>query len=176
VWVLLLVALRSSTGAPSGTHPDALSGDFDCEATFDLVASTLIAGCTGAVPSSAAQAKIDAALARLEDAGLVQAGELTDIAIGVCPLTRGAGIVPAPRRIYLDDGLMGASDDLVAEVIAHELEHVRQFETLGARGFKCGYVRAMLACGGCQDRRHDLEHDAYARQDRARERLALDSR
>ena len=32
-------------------------------------------------------------------------------------------------------------------------------------------VRDMSTCGGCQDRRHPLEREAYERQDRARERL-----
>lgn len=80
-------------------------------------------------------------------------------------------MVPAPNRLYLDDGLITMSVDGLAEILAHELEHRSQFLTRGARGFKCDYVRAMRDCGGCQDRRHALEREAYERQDRARVRL-----
>ena len=80
-------------------------------------------------------------------------------------------MVPAPGRIYVDDGLLTLSADGLAEIIAHEFVHVHQFAELGTHDFKCAYVHAMLACGGCQDRGHRLEAEAYRRQDEVRARL-----
>ena len=144
---------------------------FDCENAFDLIALLVIARCNAYQAPPAAAQKIDAAAARLRATGLATTAELTQPQIAFCPLASGTGMVPAPGQLYLDDGLIGLSTDGLAEILAHELEHLRQFETLGTRGFKCEYVREMLACGGCQDRGHKLEAEAYQRQDQVRATL-----
>lgn len=144
---------------------------FDCADAFDLIAIMATFRCNAYRASPAAAAKIDAALARLGALALAEPGELVSTRIAFCPLAGGTGLVPAPGTIWLDDGLLAMSPDGLAEIVAHELEHVRQFAELGPRGFKCEYVRQMAACGGCQDRGHALEAPAYARQDVARERL-----
>lgn len=144
---------------------------FDCENAFDLVAMMVIARCNAYQAPPAAANSLTAAVARLRSSGLASAQELDGPHFAFCPLASGTGMVPAPGQLYLDDGLIGLSTDGLAEILAHELEHLRQFAQLGTRGFKCEYVRDMLACGGCQDRGHALEAQAYARQDRVRARL-----
>lgn len=161
------------TAAPAAVTPTApATANFDCEQAFDLVAMLVIAACNVYQAPPAANDAIAAARARLREMQLASPAELADTAITFCPLTAGTGMVPAPRRLYLDDGLITLSSDGLAEILAHELEHVQQFERLGRRKFKCEYVRDMFACGGCQDRGHALEAAAYERQDRVRERLA----
>ncbi len=132
---------------------------------------TVMIACAGYQAPAAARERVTQAQDRLLDTQLATTEELAGLRIAFCPLLQGTGMMPAPDRLYLDDGLQRMSVDGLAEIIAHELEHRRQFATLGARGFKCAYVRDMSACGGCQDRRHPLEREAYERQDRARDRL-----
>lgn len=149
-----------------------LSGEsFDCENAFDLIAMMVIARCSVYQAPATASDALHAAQMRLRASGLASEEELKASHIAFCPLAAGSGMVPAPGQLYLDDGLIGLSTDGLAEILAHELEHIRQFEQLGRRGFKCEYVRDMLACGGCQNRGHRLEAEAYARQDSVRARL-----
>ncbi|MGE0861688.1 MAG: hypothetical protein AB7I01_20060 [Gammaproteobacteria bacterium] len=157
---------------PAPRAEPTLDQRFDCEQAFDLIATLVIARCAAWRAPPAAAAKLAATRARLLASGLASDAELELPRIAFCPLAAGTGMVPAPRTLYLDDGLIDLSVDGLAEILAHELEHVAQFERLGTRGFKCDYVRAMVACGGCQDRGNALEAEAYARQDAAREALA----
>ncbi|MBK6657385.1 MAG: hypothetical protein IPG43_04165 [Proteobacteria bacterium] len=170
----LLVAADDAIPQPSASPsaPAPLAGErFDCENAFDLIALMVVARCSLYQAPAAAAAAIDAAATRLRGAGLASEDELRASHIAFCPLAAGTGMVPAPGQLYLDDGLVGLSSDGLAEILAHELEHIRQFQRLGTREFKCEYVRDMLACGGCQDRGHALEAQAYERQDEVRERL-----
>ena len=158
----------------AAAHADAPAGSaeqFDCADAFDLIAMTVMIGCSSHAAPPAARERIAEAKTRLLGAQLATPEEFAGLGIAFCPLMQGTGMLPAPDRLYLDDGLQGMSVDGLAEIIAHELEHRRQFRTLGERGFKCAYVRDMSACGACQDRGHPLEREAYERQDRARERL-----
>lgn len=168
----LTFAAAGQDHAASPSAPAPLAGErFDCENAFDLIALMVVARCSLYQAPAAAAAAIDAAATRLRDAGLASEDELRASHIAFCPLAAGTGMVPAPGQLYLDDGLVGLSSDGLAEILAHELEHIRQFQRLGTREFKCEYVRDMLACGGCQDRGHALEAEAYERQDEVRERL-----
>ena len=145
---------------------------FDCEKAFDLVAMMVVARCALYQAPAGASIAIAAASTRLREEQLVSVEELTRTTINFCPLAAGTGMVPTPHQLYLDDGLLSMSADGLAEILAHELEHVQQFLRLGTRAFKCQYVRDMLACGGCQDRGHGLEAAAYGRQDQVRARLS----
>ncbi|MGD9601153.1 MAG: hypothetical protein AB7O21_07995 [Gammaproteobacteria bacterium] len=157
-------ALEASPWAP-------FAGEFDCVNAFDLFASFAMLKCAKSPENPGDAARVAAALARLEEVGLLVPGGAAGIEIRFCPLLNGTGLVPAPGRMLLDDGLRGMSADGLAEVMAHEFVHLRQFAARGRNGFKCDYVRGMSACGGCQDRAHPLEAPAYVAQDHARERL-----
>ena len=174
VFLSFLAALPARAEDRSPNSVPLSAERFDCENAFDLIAMMVIARCSMYAAPAAAGDALSAAQTRLRNSGLATDDELQRSHIAFCPLAAGTGMVPAPGQLYLDDGLIGLSTDGLAEILAHELEHVRQFEQLGTRGFKCEYVRDMLACGGCQDRRHGLEAEAYARQDRVREGLLLE--
>lgn len=141
---------------------------FDCVDAFDVVAAFSTLQCGPQSVASGDAARLRTVGQRLLEIGQVSAGEWSQLTIEFCPLGSGTGIVPAAAHIYLDDGLRLASDDGIAEVLAHEITHTRQFSKMGAREFKCTYVRAMAQCGGCQDRHHSLESEAYAVQDEVR--------
>ena len=145
--------------------------EFDCLNAFDLFASFVMLSCAAIQSEPDDRAIIERALSRLHELQLATPQNTAEIDIRFCPLLSGTGLVPAPGRVLLDDGLRAMSAEGLAEIIAHELVHVQQFEALGSAEFKCAYVRAMSACGGCQDRGHPLELAAYAAQDRARAAL-----
>lgn len=165
--LLAVVAFLVCTASRGAAAPES----FDCEDAFDLIAMTVMLRCSAWTAPPAAEARLAAVRGRLLATGLAQPQEFEGLRIAFCPLLQGTGMLPDPAHLYLDDGLLGMSIDGLAEILAHELQHRMQFASFGSRGFKCGYVRAMSACGGCQDRRHPLEAEAYARQDLARARL-----
>lgn len=163
--VAALSALMNAVAEPLAPE------QFDCADAFDLIAMTVMLRCSTYTAPPTAAARIAAARQRLLTRGLADRAEFDGLHIAFCPLVQGTGMVPDPTRLYLDDGLLGMSIDGLAEIIAHELQHRVQFDSFGAHGFKCAYVRAMTACGGCQDRQHPLEREAYERQDRVRNAL-----
>ncbi len=172
-----LLVLLHATLAEAGPLQDSLQAptmpfaeEFDCVNAFDLFASFAALQCTASNEAPHDRLTIRRALARLRQLKLM-AVDPAELEIRFCPLLSGTGLVPAPARVLLDDGLRTMSRDGLAEIIAHELVHVQQFELLGSAEFKCAYVRAMSACGGCQDRAHPLEDAAYRAQDRARAAL-----
>jgi len=169
--VLLLALCALAPALSHAAAPSPTNEQFDCADAFDLVAMTVMLRCAAFPAPPDARARIEAARRRLLATGLVDAAEFDGLEIAFCPLLQGTGMVPDPDRLYLDDGLISMSTDGLAEIIAHEIQHRAQFDTYGVHGFKCAYVRAMADCGGCQDRRHPLEAEAYARQDRVRDAL-----
>ena len=164
-------ALLALVLAASAAADKPVTEQFDCADAFDVIAMTVILRCAAYTAPPAAGARLDAARRRLLDTGLATLPEFEGLTLAFCPLVQGTGMMPDPDRLYLDDGLIGMSVDGLAEILAHELQHRVQFDSFGAHGFKCAYVRAMAACGGCQDRRHPLEREAYERQDRVRAAL-----
>lgn len=175
---LLLTLTAQAVHAQASTpavSPESLSQQFDCEGAFDLVALMVIFRCAAYVPPPSARRALDAAVQRLRKFDLIDADEQASTRIAFCPLAAGTGMVPTASQLYLDDGLISLSTDGLTEIMAHELVHVRQFVRLGERGFKCAYVQSMAACGGCQDRRHFLEQEAYAHQDAVRHLLSREA-
>lgn len=161
--------LERTLGAPPGMP---FAEEFDCVSAFDLFASFAMVRCAG-IPAATGDADLLArALRRLQQLEPLDPALTAGLEIRFCPLLNGTGLVPAPNRMLLDDGLRVMSADGLAEIIAHEFVHVAQFERLGRTEFKCAYVRAMSVCGGCQDRGHPLEREAYDTQDRVRAGLA----
>lgn len=156
--------------------PPAALDSLDCENAFDLIALLVTAACAGQRasapgPDAEAAARLAEARARLLETGAFAPSDFDDLNVHWCRLAAGTGMVTSPRQLFLSESISGMSADGVAEILAHELVHVRQFRALGARGFKCDYVRGYVACGGCQDRRHPLEREAYEVQDDVRARL-----
>ncbi|MBI2800345.1 MAG: hypothetical protein HYX63_08660 [Gammaproteobacteria bacterium] len=170
---LILLALGAlCVGAEQNLDPQAMTPrEFDCVDTFNSLAGFVMLRCSLIAPEPRDARLLDAAKRVLLDHRFAQSRDFADLNLSFCPLLRGTGMVPAANRIYLDDGLRGSSAEGLAEVLAHEAVHVRQLNTLGERDFKCRYVAQMSACGGCQDRRHPLEAEAYAAQDLVRNTL-----
>ena len=151
---------------------------FNCVAVFDVATNYLSGTCpqvSAYPPHNRARhddnAKIALAIELLEEVGFVVPGQFAEVETSFCPLTRGLGVVPRQNVIFLDDGLRKASQDTLAEVIFHELQHVEQMRHMGEAQFKCAYVTAMIDCAGCTDKYHSLEAPAYAGQARVREVL-----
>jgi hypothetical protein len=165
----LSISVSVQVHVPTFAYDRLESGrQFDCVNAFDLVAvATTIQCAVYAKPIS--EAGFSGAIERLIDAGFFTRADFAEIAIEWCPLTRATGFTPDATRIFIDAGLKDGGVDLIAEVLAHEMIHVQQFREIGARGFKCDYINAFLSCGGCQDRAHELEAEAYGFQDTARE-------
>ena len=170
---LILLALSAlCAGAEQNPDLQAMTPrEFDCVDTFNLFAGFVMLRCALVAPEPRDAHLLDAAKQVLLDHRLAQTRDFAALNLSFCPLVSGTGMVPAANRIYLDDGLRGSSAEGLAEVLAHEAVHVRQLNSLGERDFKCRYVEQMSACGGCQDRHHPLEAEAYAAQDVVRNTL-----
>ena len=155
-----LVTLTAS--AESGAEKN-----LNCINMFDVLA--LLAAPVCATQESSDRApELNAAIELLIEHRFVSPSQFRDIDLKFCPLNFGLGLVPQPNTIIIDDGLRQASTDTLAEIIVHELEHVTQMRTMGAADFKCGYINALVDCGGCYDEKHPLEAPAYEAQARVR--------
>jgi hypothetical protein len=144
---------------------------FDCVDAFDAITLATTLACPRAETPGASTGPIASAIQRLIALGDFSATAFDDVAIAWCPMPQALGYTPDPARIWLSAGLKVGSTDLLAEVIAHEMVHIRQFRELGVTAFKCAYVDAFIRCGACQDRGHALEEPAYQLQDSVREHL-----
>ncbi|MDA0823076.1 MAG: hypothetical protein O3C28_11720 [Proteobacteria bacterium] len=163
--LLLLSAIGS---ADEQATPTLDSSSFNCVDAFDVIALATMLHCqiAGAQPDT--DQLIPAAVDRLRASGDSQERALDDVTIEWCPLTHALGFTASGQHIYLDAGLRVGTVDLVAEVLAHELVHVRQFRALGTDGFKCAYVQAFIDCGACQDEGNRFESEAYVVQEQVR--------
>jgi hypothetical protein len=56
-------------------------------------------------------------------------------------LVRGTVAITLGRRIYLGSELLRAGESEIAAIVAHELEHVRQFARVGPARFTWRYLR-----------------------------------
>ncbi len=172
----LVAILLFSVGFPIRAdmpHPRGVEygKQFDCVDAFDLAMIATTVGCPTHSSGQGSETGFGAAIDRLIEAGFFSSAEFAELTVQWCPLTQAMGFTPNASQIYIDSGLRQGSIDLLAEVLAHEMVHIRQFHQLGARGFKCTYVSAFLSCGGCQTRAHVLEEEAYRFQDTVRERF-----
>ena len=155
---------------------DAVATDehFDCVDAFELIVLATTIRCHAGTAATPAPTRLVEARDKLIRGGFYQAADFDGIDVRWCPLTNALGFTRDAQYILLDSGLALGSADLVAEVLAHEMVHARQFRERGADGFRCDYVNAFIACAGCQDRGHKLEAEAYALQDKVRAQLHAD--
>ena len=146
--LILLVLGGMGVRAEQTIDPGALTPhEFDCIDSFNLFAGFVLLRCALVPPQPRDEILLQAAKQSLVEHQLAQPREFVGVEVGFCPLVSGTGIVTAANRIYLDDGMRGASPEGLAEVFAHELVHVHQLNILGEREFKCRYVEEMSACG-----------------------------
>jgi hypothetical protein len=80
-------------------------------------------------------------------------------------------MAPDRGRIYLDAATKSSGPKEIATLLAHEMKHIRQYRENGTDDFKCTYSQQYVGCGGCQDRRHQLEREAYEFVDSIRKDL-----
>lgn len=166
--VFIVVLLAASLSAASNNRfPEKQ----DCVAIFDFLVILAAPGCETNSSTQTRPNKIGAGINLLVTEGFVTTGAFDAIETRFCPLTSGLGLTPSANSIYLDDGLAQTSDETVAEVLYHELQHVQQIREMGSQTFKCAYIESFIACNGCTDHGHALEAPAYAAQARVRDAL-----
>jgi hypothetical protein len=141
-----------------------------CAAPGRAVAAAMKAYCARAEPVPGAEATLERAVLRLLGAGLAERAEFEGVALAFCPLPGAVGMAPAPDAIFLDPALLDRPREIAA-ILAHELEHIRQFRRMQEGAFECSYARHFIACDGCQDEGHPLEAEADAAEARARRAL-----
>jgi hypothetical protein len=123
--------------------------------------------------------------------GIVQAEEFNDVSIHFCNNIHGAGVVPDRDRMFLHTNFRDTSTKHLAALLAHEMQHVRQYRLEGTDHFKCEYSRQVGDClisnfergfpnlmrdGYCQTRQQNkYERQAYEIQDAAGLRLTQPS-
>lgn len=160
----LELALLMCISALATAGPDARS--FNCSNAFDLIATAVNIRC--AYSSATVVDELTAATASLVDAGFITPHEAATIAVSWCSLEHVLGFTPDAAHIFVNEDLEAGGTALLAEVIAHEMIHTRQYALRGGNRFKCDYVAAFIACGACQGRGHRLEREAYEYQDQVR--------
>ena len=132
--------------------------------------------------------KIELAKQELIAAGLVRAEEFNDVSVSFCSEIHGNGVVPDRDRVFLHSSTKTASPRYLAGLLAHEMEHVRQYRRTGTDKFKCDYTGQVGSClvnnaargvanlqrdGYCQTAsQNSFERAAYAAGDAAHARLA----
>lgn len=131
-----------------------------CIAPYQTVTGVVIARCSNWDGRLDDQPLIGKAISTLQTAGILGANELSSVQVRWCPLQGAHGMAPDRGRVYLDVSLKNNAF-ATASTLAHELVHIRQYRNLGTDTFKCDYSRAYVECGGCQDRGHRLEREAY---------------
>lgn len=144
--------------------------------------------CSFAALDPVERQKIELAKQELIAAGLVRAEEFNDVSISFCNQIHGNGVVPDRDRVFLHSSTKTASPRYLAGLLAHEMEHVRQYRHTGTDKFKCDYTGQVGSCfvnnaargvanlqrdGYCQTASQNLfERAAYAAGDAAHARLA----
>jgi uncharacterized membrane protein len=120
---------------------------------------------------------IQDAIRALAGTGKFQIEEFSGVQIRWCPLIGGPdgrvahGIAADRGRVYLNSSQKNHDPIDVATLLAHEMKHVRQYRGMGTDEFKCKYSQEYVKCGGCQDRGHSLEREAYDFEDQIRQLL-----
>jgi hypothetical protein len=132
-----------------------------CAAPFEGIVAPVIANCTNWAGRLDKLELIDQAKQLLLKRHLLKAGDFAGVEIRWCPLPKANGMVPRPNTVYLDISLRNMPVEKRAEVLGHEMIHVKQFRTMGDQNFRCEYGRTYLDCGRCQDNRHFMEREAY---------------
>jgi len=143
-----------------------------CGAIFQTITGTAIARCSNYSGRMNDQRLIQSAKQTLIDSGIVSAREFSGVQIRWCPhLGGGEGLAADRGRIYLDTSAKNYEHEKLAALLAHEMTHIRQYHRLGTDSFKCKYSQQYTSCGGCQDRGHPMEREAYDYEDRVYNQL-----
>jgi uncharacterized membrane protein len=132
-----------------------------CIATYQTITRGVIAQCSNWSGRTNGQDIIQDAVQRLVSAQVFRQDEFNGVEIRWCPLSNAHAITPDRGRIYLDWSRRGDDPDDIAVLIAHEMTHTRQYRRMGTDNFKCTYSQDFVGCGGCQNRHHALEREAY---------------
>ena len=138
-----------------------------CGRPFESIVAAPIVQCSNWDGRLDDQDIIKDAMGDLVQAKLNSAGDFSNIQIRWCPSINGGGLTPSSNKIYLDPSYKNKGRVVVGALLAHEMTHIKQFRDMGEDQFKCAYSIAYTNCGGCQDRNHPLEAQAYAVQDLA---------
>lgn len=171
-----VIAPPTPPTSPSQARDDLdriLSGELGaCYQVFDSVTKPVIASCANERGREQDGALIEKAKRLLVDKNLLAESDFSGVDIRWCSLRSAEGMSPDENKIFLDVHRKTEDPVDAAVLIAHEMTHIGQYRRLGAARFKCDYSRMYLACRGCQDNRHPLEREAYAREDVVRAKFA----
>ncbi|MEW8351070.1 MAG: hypothetical protein AB2689_22605 [Candidatus Thiodiazotropha taylori] len=140
--------------------------DVTCSIPYQVLTNAVIAKCSNWAGRLDDAHVIENAKKLLIGNGIFTAQDFIDVEIRWCPLVGAHGMAPDRGKIYLDVGRKNDGLKSLAALLAHEMKHIQQYRTLGTDDFKCKYSEKYLACGGCQNRSHSLELEAYDFQDK----------
>ena len=148
-------------------------GTIACSGPYESLTKAVIARCSNWDNRLEGQDIIDQAIDTLIEVGIFSRATFGSTQIRWCPLTPGtAGMAPDRNRVYLDSALKNSDPIHIASTLAHEMIHVRQYrDASSSESFKCAYSRKYLECGGCQNRRHPMEREAYDFEDNVETKL-----
>lgn len=143
-----------------------------CTIPYQTLTNAVIARCSNWGGRLDDQHIIQQAKQSLINAGIFAPHEFNGVQIRWCPLSGAHGMAPDRGKIYLDTSAKNKNRNALAALLAHEMKHIQQYRRMGTDRFKCIYSEKYIGCGGCQDRGHTLEREAYDFEDNVYNRLA----
>lgn len=146
-----------------------------CTVPYQTITNAVIANCSNWDGRTNDQHLIESAKSILIKHRIFQPSDFEGIQIRWCPLSNAHGMAPDRGRIYLDVSHKNETEDDLAILLAHEMKHVMQYRRMGTDNFKCEYSKYYVECGGCQNDRHPLEHEAYTFEESVSNKLANDT-
>lgn len=156
---------------PGVTDPSVIPPDprelyyGSCGAIFNSLTGFVKAECGNYDDRMEDRQVIGDALEILVASRMFKSNELTGVRVRWCPLRGAEGMSPDRGLVFVDTEYRGAHVLDIAAVLAHELQHERQWRRHRDE-FPCKYSEAYTACGGCQTRRNRFEGEAYSTEDR----------
>ena len=136
---------------------------------FNLWVSGVENACANDPGRMDAQGKIDEARNLLVANGVFSSTEFDGVKFRWCSALSirlgdepAAGMVPSSGKVLLRPDFKSASTVHLAELLAHEMIHIRQYRRWGSSGFHCRYSREMGSSGSIDTGRGNrVEREAY---------------
>ena len=136
----------------------------ECGRPFESIVNWTQRRCQNWPPRMEHDEDFNNAIELLIASRLFESKEFVGIKFRFCPLGGAHGMAPTANIVYIDSAYQGQEIPPLARIMAHEMEHIRQWRAHGD-SFRCKYSEELVRCEGCQDNGNRFERQAYARED-----------
>lgn len=158
---------------PSMLPPDPIQIFYgECARPFEAVTGFIRTYCKNSGSSTQLENfRLSEAKRLLLASGHYRDKDFSGVRVRWCKLNGADGMSPDRGEIFLDTDMLGAESFQIAALLAHELQHERQWRRHGDK-FPCKYSEAYVGCSGCKDNNNRFEKEAYAAGDKMQRMLS----